>query len=435
MFEELNMKNNINRRDFLKVSGLGLGSVALGFPYISLGAEGARVVVVGGGTGGATVAKYLKRADASIQVTVIEPNPAYYTCYMSNEVLSGERTMQDIRVGYEGLKSYGIDMVQESVKAIDPAAKELTLGNGSKISYDRCVLSPGIDFKWETIEGYDAQVANQVVHAWKAGPQTKTLRDQLLAMEDGGTVIVAPPANPFRCPPGPYERVSQIAHYLKHNKPKSKILVLDAKTSFAKQAAFEQGWEKLYGYGSNGMIEWLPNDEVVGVDAAGKSLTTASGLTFSGDVLNVIPKQKAAGILAASDLTDGDWCPVDRRNYMSLRHKDIHVIGDACTASSLPKSGYSANAEAKACAAAILAELSSQPIPTPAYTNTCYSVVGKDYGISVVAMYKLSADGSAIEKIADAGGVTPLDASAEDLSREVAYAHSWYNNFVKDVFL
>jgi sulfide dehydrogenase [flavocytochrome c] flavoprotein subunit len=302
------------------------------------------------------------------------------------------------------------------------------------LAYDRCVVSPGIDFKWETVAGYDAGVAERVPHAWKAGSQTVTLRAQLEAMDDGGTVIVAPPENPFRCPPGPYERISQIAYYLKQHKPASKVLVLDAKPSFSKQPAFELGWETLYGYGPGGMIEWLPADRVVQLDEASRTVTTANGFSYQGDVINIIPNQKANSIAFAAGLTDGDWCPVNLRTFESTLDPGIHVIGDACIGSALPKSGFAANAEAKACAAAVAALLDDQTTPTPAFTNTCYSVVGEDYGISIIAMYKLSEDGRAISKIPGAGGLTPLDASPDDLRREVGYAHSWYNNFVKDVF-
>lgn len=425
---------SMKRRNFLKAAGLGLGAASIGFPGLLLGATSARVVIVGGGTGGATVAKYLKRADSSINVTLIEPNTIYHTCYGSNEVLSGSRTIGGISVGYDGLSAQGINMVHERVTTIDPTAKKVTTGGGRTFDYDFCVVSPGIDFKWETIQGYGPAVSARVPHAWQAGPQTTILRSQLEAMADGGTVIVAPPANPYRCPPGPYERISQIAMYLKREKPASKILVLDAKTAFAKQAAFELGWERLYGYGSaDSMIEWLPDDPVAALDEGASSVTTASGLTFRGDVINLIPRQKAAPIAIQADLADGDWCPINHRDMQSTRHPGVYIIGDSSIATSLPKSGFAANAEGKACAAAIAADILGKRQPAPAYTNTCYSVVGEDYGISVVAMYRLADDGSKIVKL-PGGGVTPLDASAEDLRREVDYAHSWYDNFVADVF-
>ena len=427
---------DMKRRNFLGLGAATLATATFGYPGLLLGQTGARVVVIGGGTGGSSVAKYLKRADANLQVTLIEPNAIYHTCYMSNEVLSGEREPSHIQVGYDGLRNHGVNIVHDRVTVIDPVARQVTTQGGQVFAYDRCVVSPGIDFKWDSIAGYDADVAARIPHAWKAGDQTTVLRDQLAAMADGGTVIVAPPDNPFRCPPGPYERISQIAHYLKHHKPASKIIVLDAKTAFSKQSAFEEGWRQLYGYDTaNSLIEWRPGDRVVAVDEANKRVTTADGFHETGDVLNIIPNQKANAIVHAADLTDGDWCPIHRRTFESTRHGGIHVIGDACSASALPKSGFAANAEAKACAAAVSALLKGDMPPTPAFTNTCYSVVGENYGISVVAMYKLSADGSSIDKIGGAGGVSPVPPESEDAKREVAYAYSWYNSFVKDVFM
>lgn len=424
---------NMKRRDFLKAAGVGLG--VAGFPGLVLGTVAARVVVVGGGTGGASVARYIKRANATIDVTLIEPNAIYHTCYMSNEVLSGDRDISHIQAGYEGLEAQGINVVHDFVVSIDPEAKSVTTASGEQLPYDRCVVSPGIDFKWEAIEGYDEGVAERIPHAWKAGNQTSALRSQLEAMDDGGTVIIAPPDNPFRCPPGPYERISQIAHYLKTHNPTSKILVLDAKTSFAKKAAFELGWERLYGYGSdNSMIDWLPGDPVTALDETSGTVTTRNGFSYQGDVINLIPNQKAGRLAFDLDLTEGEWCPVDLRTFESTRYPGIHVIGDACIGSALPKSGFAANAEAKVCARAVVALLGGQSPETPAFTNTCYSVVRTDYAISVVAMYRLSADGKAIEKVPNSGGVTPLEASATDLQREVGHAHSWYNNFVDDVF-
>lgn len=425
----------MRRRDFIKLAGLSFAAASLPVVVLSANSSTARVVIVGGGTGGASVARYLKRADASIEVTLIEPNTTYHTCYMSNEVLSGERGISHIQVGYDGLKSQGVNVVHDMVVNIDPVSQLITTQAGHNFHYDRCVVSPGIDFKWETIEGYDEGTAERIPHAWKAGTQTTALRTQLEAMDDGGTVIVAPPDNPFRCPPGPYERVSQIAHYLKHHKPRSKVLVLDAKSGFSKQSAFEQGWGQLYGYGSgDGMIEWLPSDPVVSLDEQQGAVTTRSGFTHKGDVINLIPNQKANSLAFTTDLVDGEWCPVDLQTFESTRYPNIHIIGDACIGSALPKSGFAANAEAKVCARAIAALLKGDAPERPAFTNTCYSVVGDDYAISVVAMYKLSHDGRAIEKVANAGGVTPLDASDTDLKREVKYAHSWYNNFVEDVF-
>ncbi|MET0068330.1 MAG: FCSD flavin-binding domain-containing protein [Candidatus Thiodiazotropha sp.] len=430
----------ITRRGFVKGAGAATAIGMIGTPYIALGAS-KKVVVVGGGTGGATAAKYLRMADPTIEVTLIEANKDYYTCYMSNEVLSGDRTIDSIKFGYTGLGKHGVKVVHDMVTAIDAGAKTVKTAGGQSFPYDRCIVAPGIDFKWDTIEGYDDKVAESIPHAWKAGSQTVTLRKQLEAMKDGGTVVIAPPPNPFRCPPGPYERASQIAHYLKNHKPKSKILILDAKPKFSKQGLFTQGWKALYGYESdNSMIEWRPsaqgsNDNaVVGVDAGAMSVTTGFDETIKGDVLNIIPAQKAGKIAFAAGLTnDSGWCPVNLHTFESTIHKNIHVIGDASIAKGMPKSGYAANSEAKVCAAGVAALLNGQEPGTPAYVNTCYSIVGEDWGISVAAVYKLAEDGSKITSVS--GGLTPSDATPEMRAREVEYAYSWFKNITHDIFM
>ncbi len=430
----------ITRRGFVKGAGTATAIGLIGTPYLALGAS-KKVVVVGGGTGGATAAKYLRMADPTIEVTLIEANKDYYTCYMSNEVLGGERTIDSIKFGYTGLGKHGVNVVHDMVTAIDAGAKTVKTAGGQSFPYDRCIVAPGIDFKWDSIEGYDDKVAENIPHAWKAGSQTVTLRKQLESMKDGGTVVIAAPPNPFRCPPGPYERASQIAHYLKNHKPKSKILILDAKPKFSKQGLFVQGWKALYGYESdNSMIEWRPsaqgsNDNaVVKVDAGAMSVTTGFDETVKADVLNVIPAQKAGKIAFAAGLTnDSGWCPVNLHTFESTIHKNIHVIGDASIATGMPKSGYAANSEAKVCAAGVAALLNGQEPGTPAYVNTCYSIVGEDWGISVAGVYKLAQDGSKIESVS--GGLTPTDATPEMHAREVEYAYSWFKNITHDVFM
>lgn len=430
------MSTNISRRKFVQGVGVATAAGALGAPSLVLGAS-KKVVIVGGGTAGGTAARYLKLADESIDVTVIEPNKDYYTCYLSNEVIGGNRDIDSIKFGYDGLKAAGVNIVHDMVTGIDADAKKVTTKGGESFDYDRCIVAPGISFNYDSIEGYDAEVAEKIPHAWKAGTQTTTLRSQLEAMKDGGTVVLAPPPNPFRCPPGPYERASQIADYLKREKPKSKIIILDPKPKFSKMGLFTQGWKDLYGYETdNSMIEWHGEAEeagVVKVDAGANSVTTAFGEEVKGDVLNVIPAQKAGKIAADAGLTDDKgWCPIALDTFESTIHKNIHVLGDAAIAKGLPKSGYAANSEAKVCAAAIAALLNGKEPGTPSYVNTCYSVVGKDYGISVAAVYRLAKDGSSIVKVA--GGLTPMDASAEQRKREVAYAHSWLNNITADIF-
>ena len=426
----------MNRRDFVKAAGAATAVSLVGFPYIALGA-GKKVVVVGGGTGGATTAKYIRRLDPSVEVTLIEANPEYYTCYMSNEVLSGDRELNSIKFGYDGLKGHGVNVVIDTVTGIDPAKKEVQTKGGKTFAYDRCVVSPGISFV-DKIEGYNEAAHEKMPHAWKAGPQTKLLRDQLVAMKDGGTVVICAPPNPFRCPPGPYERASQIAHYMKKNKPKSKVIILDNSSKFSKQGLFIQGWKALYGYETDkALIEWRPGPDngVVSVKPGENAVVTSFGDEIKADVVNVIPPQRAGEVAVQAGLTDDSgWCPVDSRTFESTLHKGVHVIGDACIAGAMPKSGYAANSQAKVCAAAVVALLSEGKPGVPSYINTCFSIVGPDYGISVAAVYKLGEDGK-IVSVKDSGGVTPMDASAEMHKREVAYAYSWFNNITKDAFM
>lgn len=436
----------LSRRDFVKVAGAATAVGLVGAPHLALGAS-QKVVVVGGGTAGATAAKYLKMADSSIDVTIIEPNPEYVTCYLSNEVIGGDRAYDSIRVSYDGLKSRGITVIQDSAAGIDPDKKVVKTAGGTEVSYDRCIVAPGVEILFDKVEGYSAEAAQKLPHAWKAGEQTQILRKQLEDMADGGVVIISAPANPFRCPPGPYERASQIAHYFKAHKPKSKVIILDAKQAFSKQGLFTKGWERLYGYGTdNALIEWLPGPDnaVASVDVAGMKVVTGFGDEIEAAVINIIPPQRAGEIAQIAGLADeGGWCPVDPKSFESKLHKGIHVIGDACIAGAMPKSGYAANSQAKVAAAAVLAMLKGEEPGTPSYVNTCYSIVGKDYGISVAGVYRLTGDGSSIEDVkyvdedgkeVTAGGVTPADAPDWALAREVQYAYSWYENIVKDSF-
>ncbi|MGB5733814.1 MAG: FCSD flavin-binding domain-containing protein [Thiohalocapsa sp.] len=426
----------MNRRDFVKTTGAVAAIGAIGLPNIVLG-QGKKVVVVGGGTGGATAAKYIKMADSSIDVTIIEPNKEYYTCYLSNEVLSGDRTLDSIKHGYDGLKAHGVNVVHEKATGIDGEKKVVKTETG-EYPFDRCIVSPGVSMLYDKIEGYSKEAAEKMPHAWKAGEQTKILRGQLEAMDDGGVVVIAAPANPFRCPPGPYERASQIAMYLKEAKPKSKVLILDSKQKFSKQALFTQGWERLYGFGTeNSLIEWQPGPDaaVVSVNPDEMSVETGFGDEVKGAVINVIPPQSAGKIAVESGLADDSgWCPVDKKSFESTLMPGVHVIGDACIATSMPKSGYSANSQGKVAAAAVVSLMNGEDVGTPSYVNTCYSIIGKDYGISVAAVYRLSEDGSTIAGVEGSGGLTPMDAEPFALAREVQYAYSWYNNIVHDIF-
>ena len=427
----------MNRRDFVKATGTAAAVALVGFPHIAR-ADAKKVVVVGGGTGGATAAKYIKRIDPAIDVTIVEPNKTYFTCYFSNEVIVGERDMKSIEVGYGDLEKLGIKMVFDSAEAIDGAAKTVKTKGGQSLSFDRCVVSPGIELLYDKIAGYSAEAAEKLPHAWKAGPQTVLLKKQIEDMKDGGVVAIIAPPNPFRCPPGPYERASLIAHYLQKHKPKSKVVILDAKQKFSKQGLFVQAWEKFYGYGTpKALIEWRPGPDatVTKVDPATMTLTYGEvGEEMKADVINVIPPQRAGKIAQAAGLADDSgFCPVDGRSFESKKVPGIHVIGDACIAGAMPKSAYAANSQAKVCAAAVVALLKGGEIGVPAFVNTCYSLITPDWAISVAGVYKLGADGK-IAEVPNSGGLTPMDASAEAHAREVQYAYSWYTNIVNDIF-
>ncbi len=425
--------SSINRREFCRAAGaVSLLGVCGGWPLAALCAkEKARVVVVGGGYGGAIAAKYIKLLDPDIHVRLIEQDKKFVSCPLSNEVLSGERDLDSLTFDYRGLTKHGVMVVRDQVVSVDPSKKSLKGKSGDLYKYDKLVLSPGVDFRWDAIEGYDAAVAERIPHAWKAGSQTLTLRNQLKAMKDGGVVYIVAPPNPFRCPPGPYERAAQIAHYLKHNKPKSKIIILDAKDKFSKQGLFMTGWEKFYG----NMIEWVSaaGGGVVEAVDANKMQLVATVETFKGDVINLIPPQKAAPIAFAAGVADQDgWCPVNQKTFESTLHKDVHVIGDSCIAGAMPKSGYAANSQGKVCAAAIVAEVNGLEAPEPSLVNTCYSIIAPDYGISVAAVYAL-VEGK-IAAVPGAGGLSPTEASPRFRAKEAENALSWIKNIMSDTF-
>ena len=423
--------SKINRRNFIKIAGGAAAVSAIGFPAIAAAAGKKQVVIVGGGTAGATAAKYIRRADDSVEVTLIEPNEHYYTCYLSNEVLGGHRKLDTLRFGYDGLRKHGVTVVHDTVIDIDATGRKVTTKGGKSFSYDRCIVAPGISFR-NNIEGYDAAAAEKFPHAWKAGEQTALLRKQLEAMPDGGTVLIAPPPNPFRCPPGPYERASQIASYLKTHKPKSKIVIIDKKDKFSKQGLFTQAWERHY----PGMIEWKKAADTGGgimrVDAkAGTVSTEFDDMKVA--VANIIPAQKAGTIAEVAGLTDDSgWCPISGKTFESTLQKGIHVIGDAAIAAPLPKSGYAANSQAKVVAAAVVDLVNGREAGTPSWVNTCYSIVAPDDGISVAMVYNL-VDGK-VAKVEGSGGLTPMDSSPADRKREVQYAYSWFNNITHDIF-
>jgi len=423
--------NTLNRRDFLRWVG-ATGIAASAVPWAHAAKHGGQVVVIGGGFGGTTCAKYLRRLDPKLQVTLVTADKSFVTCPFSNMVLGGLRKIDSITHNYGALaKQHGVKVVVDTATQVDPVGKKVTLKSGKTLGYDKLVLSPGIDFKWDAIAGYSAKAADKMPHAWQAGPQTLTLRKQLEAMKDGGVVVIAPPGNPFRCPPGPYERASMIAHYLKQHKPKSKVLILDAKDKFSKQGLFEAGWKQVY----PGMIEWVSGKKGGAVDKVDvKAMAVYSGADkHKAAVANIIPPQKAGAIAFTAGVTDDTgWCPVNQGTFESTKHKDVHVIGDASIAGALPKSGFAANSEAKVCAAAIVAGLHGETPPTPSYINTCYSLIAPDYGISVAMVYELTDKG--IAGVKGAGGVSPKDADAEFRKKEAQYDAGWYDSITGDIW-
>lgn len=422
---------NVNRRQVLKLLGATSITSAVGFPGYLYAKPTARVVVVGGGFGGATAAGYLKHFDPGIEVTLVEPQPKFVTCPFSNAVLAGIHDMKFITQTYDGLRTArGIKIVQDTVATIDAARKEVQLKSGKSLQYDRLVVSPGISFRWNEIEGHNEAAAEIMPHAWQAGAQTILLRKQIEAMPNGGVVIIAVPRTPFRAPPAPYERASLIAYYLKANKPNSKVLIVDANDSFSKQDLFTEAWEKLY----PGMIEWVKGSDagsIVRVDARGMKIFTKTGQSFKGDVVNLIPGQKAGGIVVSAGLVDAKgWSPVNQRTFESKLSKGIYVIGDAAIAGDMPKTGHSANSQAKVCAAAIVSELGGTKMPDPVYSTSIYSLLSPKYAISLAAVYRIK--NGRITTVSS--GESALKASKKTRLKEAKFASGWYKSITSDTF-
>ena len=399
-------------------------------PRVARSQVAARVVVIGGGVGGATVAKYLAANATMIEVTLIEPKLRYTTCFFSNLYLAGLRSLESLTHGYETLaQRYGVNVVHDSVTAIDPVGKTVALEGGAKLPYDRVVLAPGIAFKFGTIEGYDETATQIMPHAWTAGPQTKLLRQQLESMEDGGVFVLVAPPDPFRCPPGPYERASLIAYYFKQYKPRAKILILDAKDSFFQQGVFEDGWNRHY----PGMIEWLPGQFTGGiqaVDVKGRLVKTA-GDTFKADVANVIPAQEAGQLAQEAGLADqSGWCPIDPMTFESKLQPGIHVIGDAAKAGNMAKSAFASNSQAKVCAFAILAALTGSERFAPHLFNTCFTFLASDDAVTSVISYRAEPETIRINDIF----ISKVGENAETRRKAVREADGWYAAFTHDVF-
>jgi sulfide dehydrogenase [flavocytochrome c] flavoprotein subunit len=420
-----------NRRQFLR--GAAGTAVATGlWPRRIFGQASPHIVIVGGGFAGASCARALRATDGRIAVTLVEKRRIYTAPPLSNGVLGGLRALADQQFGYAKITAAGISVVHTAATAIDPQAREVTLATGDKLSYDRLVLAPGIDFRWDALPGYRETAAAQMPHAWTAdGEQIELLRRQIETMENGGLVAIVVPANPARCPPGPYERASLIAYYLKAKKPRSKLIILDAKETFTMQRLFQNAWKELY----PDLIEWVSlsgGGSVSSVYVATKTIETDFG-EYKPAVANVIPPQKAAPIAALAGVADRTgWCPVDPTTFESLQQPNIHVIGDAAISGAMPKSAFAASVEGQLCAASILRLIADDKPVTPKLVSNCYSLVAPGYAISIAGVYR-PVEGQYLE-VTGAGGVSPLEASPAFRAEEAKFADAWFRNNTSEIF-
>jgi NADPH-dependent 2,4-dienoyl-CoA reductase/sulfur reductase-like enzyme len=414
---------NFTRRDLLKLTAAASAVGTLGACATGGGSKG-KVVVVGGGWGGATVAKYTRMwSEGTIDVTLVEPSRTFVSCPISNLVIGGSRKLDELTLSYDGLRRHGVNVVHDTVTAIDAERKQVRLASGGTLPFDRVVVSPGIEFMYEQVKGMSPQATETIPHAWKAGPQTLLLRRQLEAMPNGGVVVMSVPLAPYRCPPGPYERACQIAHYLKTSKPKSKLIVLDANPQVtSKGPLFTRVWKEDYA----GIVDYQANMAVNEVDVKGRSFVTNLGDAVKGDVLNLILPQRAGDIARDAGLITANnrWCEVDWVSTESIKVKNVHVIGDATLpAPTMPKSGHMANQHGKAAAAAIVELMSGRaPVP-PMMANTCYSYVDDRNAIHVASVHQWDAAKKTMLPVAGSGGVSGQDRAQWAL--EGQYAWGW----------
>ena len=424
----------MDRRQFIRAGSAASAATALGLTAgcASTGsAAGAKVVVVGGGYGGATAAKYIRMwSEGRIEVTLVEPNDSFVSCPLSNLVLGGSKQMADITTPYDNLtRRHGVKIARDRATAIDADKRQVRLAGGQTLAYDRLVLSPGVDFMWDALPGMKkAGAQDRVLHAWKAGPQTLALRKQLEAMPDGGVYAMSIPLAPYRCPPGPYERACQVAHYFSQAKPKSKVLILDANDDVtSKGPLFKKAWADRY----KGIIEYRPKHSTVDVDVATNTLKFDFNDDVKAQVLNVIPPQRAGDIAHNAGLTTANrrWCEVDWLTMESTAAKNIHILGDALQiAPQMPKSGHMANQHGKVAAAAIVALLSGRaPNALPIYNNTCYSFVSDTDVVHVASVHRYDAEKKTMLPVAGSGGVS---AAASEL--EGRYGLAWARNIWAD---
>lgn len=420
----------VTRRKLLTAGSATLGTLVLGAPAV-LGQAKPNVVVIGGGAGGATAARYiLKDSAGAIDVSIVEPSKQFVTCFHSNLYLGGFRPITEITHGYEKLAAAGVKMVHQAAAAVDRDKKQVKLADGSALPYDRLVMSPGIDLVYDSVPGWGKEHETAMPHAWKAGPQTELLRKRLQDVPDGGIIVMIAPPNPYRCPPGPYERASMMAHVLKSaGKTKSKIVIIDPKETFSKQALFQEGWEKHY----PGMVEWLGpkiHDGIKSVDP--KTNTVVTGFeTYQAALVNVIPKQSAAKLaLDAGLANESGFCPIDPATMKSAKDASIFIVGDSCIPGDMPKSAFSANSQAKVAAMMVRGELLGSPTFQARYTNTCWSLIETDDTVKVGGRYEAK-DGkiSAVETFVSKTGETT------ELRKQTQVENmGWYAGITADMF-
>ena len=419
---------SINRRTFLSTAAAV--SATLATPMIARAQSMPRVVVVGGGAGGATAAKYIARdSNGAIDVTLIEPTRSYYTCFFSNLYIGGFYEFDDLGHTYGNLaSSYGINVVHDWATGVDRDAKTVSLAGGGSVPYDRLVLSPGIDFVEDSVPGWSLAAQGKMPHAYKGGTQSQLLKAQVAAMPEGGTFAMVAPPNPYRCPPGPYERISMVAHMLKNTNPTAKILLVDPKESFSKQGLFEDGWQRHY----PGMITRIGPDfggDIVEVDPDAMTVSI-DGVVENVDVCNVIPAQQAGLIAQAADITDGNWAPVSAYDMSSKIDPEIHVLGDSAAQGAMPKSGFSANSQAKVCANAVIAALTDARAFPPRYANTCWSLIETDDGVKVGATYEASDEGI----VSTSSFISEVGETPETRAETYRESLGWYDAIVEDMF-
>lgn len=428
----------MNRRQSLRLltASAAMGSLLGDLAYAeatskSAGVMNAKLVVVGGGFAGSTAARYLKAMAPKLSVTLIDKRPKYIACPFSNLVIAGQRDISQQHFDRQALTAEGIEFIADEATVIDPSQQKVTLASGASRNYDRLIAAPGIGLRFDAIEGYDELASQALPHAWQAGAQTLLLKRQLDAMPDNGLVVISAPKNPYRCPPGPYERASLIAGFLATHKPRAKLLVLDSKDSFSKKALFQSGWRELYGQ----RIEWRglsDSGQVNRVDLRRRELHTDFD-SVAADVINIIPPQTAGQIAARSGLTDSTgWCPVNPVNFASTLAPNIHIIGDAAIANAMPKSAFAANAQAKLCAMQIVRELRGEAPLESTLINTCYSLLAPNYGISVAGVYRPGI--TALDPVPNSGGTSELNAPLSTRALEAAYARSWFATVTKEAF-